>query len=447
MNLDDLFSAIGTASEEQLAHSEKPSSRLLRTLLPIAACFCLLLPVVLLYKDPAKHYISTEVIDWYHPQIAEQKKIDDDVYFAIANTALPDYQFIDMSIEAKVLEVLPDLYTEPGATATSTRYHILHLKVLDRIVGKNMPDEIYYLIPSFLSPDLQEYDSLIMVVTQRGWENYVMINETQHRAEVFSFLFDCGRYDPDQGGVLAFKNGKLDTGLWKKEGWDYNKEGYTPERLLSEDFPHYPGKPNRTPFQVKQVIHQVRNKYLKVLIRDKRSREMVDRFYTVRTIPSLSWPEAKQLLEYVQPFTNGTFINKANYKDTITYIRYINGIPTDEIYYLNFKEKRINSPNSVRYTEEELAQLPDAPSIIKQLSEEAPRIIVDQYTGKEMHFIGISAAYEKKDDGIYCRLKAMWREASTEKSRLPSDLIIVWSGASKNQSYLIHPDGTLEKVS
>ena len=43
MNLDDLFSAIGAATEEQLALSEKRPHRLMRTLIPIAACLCLIL--------------------------------------------------------------------------------------------------------------------------------------------------------------------------------------------------------------------------------------------------------------------------------------------------------------------------------------------------------------------------------------------------------------------
>lgn len=440
MNLDDLFSAIGTATEEQLEKSEKRPNRVLRVLIPVAACFCLILTALLipsLHREPARRYISSETIDWYLPKMAEG---EDNAFYMVSEYAAPYYQFMNaLSVEARVLEVLPDVYSKLGTIGTSTRYHILHLQVLDTISGKNMPDEFYYLLPVNFDPNLTEYSSLIMTVYQLGYENYVMVNETLKRAEAFSFLFTYGSevyatgYEPDMGGILAFRGNTLDTGLWEKAGWNQeDKEGTTanPDYLLSEKAPKYPGKFGRNLQQTKKAIRQqFYNEYKKIYqTKDHRSAG-------VKTYDSIHSAEAKAILSYVHPFENGVFLPDA----TSTYLdfgRWINGFQTNEVYHINLTDQSVQS--RFHFTEEDLQQLPDTDSIIQSLSQDATR--TDEKNGKELVFCGIRGRYQKTVNGIYCVLNRYWGDPSEKESRVPTCTLI--SSIKQTDTFIVLPDGT-----
>lgn len=441
MNSDDLFSAIGTAEEKHLQQSETPLIKKLRPWIALAACLCILITSVLIFRPDTsspvpiltdvlpEHHISDEQILLTNTQTAEVSYSD--FNFMLSVYSMPDYQFLTkMSIEAKVLGVLPDVYTFPGALSTAPRYHVLHLQVLDVIVGENMPREIYYLIPDFLSTDLGEYDSLIMAVQQQGLENYTMINQTQQRAETFSILFHCGSFDPDQGGVLAFKDGTLDTGLWKIAGWNCDKEGYTPEHLLSDKCPNYPGKLGRSLEQTKQVIRQLYDKlgqnYYNVIRSDTPA---------VSTNADLDWQEAQALLDYVQPFKNGIFEQSAQLGQ-IQYQRLINGLRTNEYHTIYYEDKKVTS-SGVQFTQEDLQQLPDIDAAVNAISDMPRRS--DQYP----FFCGIRGWYWKTEDGIYAVLGACWGSPTTEKSRIPSCVIV---SSTQLVYYLVKPDGSWQET-
>lgn len=427
---DSNLDANAQSPEPQPAHSKKPRKKLLYVLIATAVCLCILFVILALLPRPARRYISTETIDWCQKQTAE---LSDSSNESVTEYSSPYYQFLQISIEAKVIEVLPDVYTYAGAITTADRYRILRLRVRDTILGENMPDEIYYLLPDFLSTDLREYDSLVMTVRQQGCENFVMINETQGRAEAFSFLFSSGSYDPDQGAVLAFNNGILDMSLWEKEGWNHDNM-YMPTYLLSDKCPQYPGKIGRNLKQTKQAILEQYEKELQT-----GALSNLAFAHTLRTYDSLDWVEARQTLNYVQPFRNGVFVQVAHNgtHNSYGYARYINGFQTNEWYEIYSDDQSVHS-SGVHFTDDDLQHLPDMRSVMETLSQTTTR--TDAETGKQLILCGISGSYKKTENGIYGRLTVSWGDPSVEKSRLPSCVMI--STIKEKDYYVIYPDGS-----
>lgn len=423
--------------EPQPAHLKKPRKKLLHVLFAVAVCLCILFVILALLPRPARRYISTETIDWCKKQTAE---LSDSSNASVTEYSAPYYQFLQISIEAKVIEVLPDIYTTAGAIATSDRYRILRLRVRDAILGENMPDEIYYLLPNFLSTDLKEYDSLVMTVRQQGCENFVMINETQGRAEAFSFLFSSGSYDPDQGAVLAFNNGELDMSLWEKEGWDHDKrDGIdAPMYLLSDKCPQYPGKIGRN---LKQTKHAILEQWEVESPRGVITNP--DSVHALRTYDSLDWAEARQTLNYVQPFRNGVFVQVAHNgtHNSYEYARYINGFRTNEWYGIHSNDQSVHS-SDVHFTDDDLHQLPNPHRAIEALSQTTTRI--DPETGNQLVFCGIQGFYEKSKSGIICTLNVYWGDPTIEKSRLPSCYVV--SSIKEKDLYVVLPDGSWSEI-
>lgn len=424
MNHEDLFEAIGAADERMLEKSEhRPRRKKKIIFASIAACLVLAIAIGA-FVQPAEtqRLICPEQITW---SVSGGLLIEesDNMFGMILDVMGPEYQFsFDISIEAKVLEVLPDTYSIPGASTGSKKYRILRLKVVDEIIATDFPEEIYYRLPETLDPNLMEYDSLILNLKQVGIENYQMLNENQRQIEAFTYLFGQATYAPDYGAVMAFKNNKLDLGLWNKEGWDESKQWA--ELATADAEWNYPGQIDRNIEETKEAILQQAQRF-------KKDGEY--KFYTgVITSNYFNWLEAAIALKYVEPFENGTF-KQYFYADEsvsdsgevgVSYTRIINGFSTNEV--LRIARTYDGSGKAVsrsgeRFTQQDMEDLPDLVSVIENIGDYLPQT----YWGTDAmeHFCGVRGEYHKVDDVVYGVVVIEWGDPSYEEPKGPTCLI------------------------
>lgn len=446
MNHEDLFEAIGSADEMLLEKSERKSRHRKKLVFAaIAACLALVITVGVLWRKPisTQHLIASDKITWSVDSNVLIKKAQESTGM-IPVEAGPDYQFAwAISIEAKVMEVLPDTYSIPGLSTGAQKYRILRLKVLDEIIGSGMPNELYYQLPATLDPDLTRYDSLIINMKQKGVEHYQMINEATRQIEAFTFMFGQATYAPDNGAVMAFTDGEMDMSLWDMEGWE-KPTWYRGIPSTSTD--GYPGGVGRNIKDTKQAIIQQAELFKK---------DGQYTFYTeLVTADYFDWNEGQQLLEYVKPFENGTFrqifqVDRLIYHEYggvgVNYERIINGFGTNECINISQSfggEHKTASRVGARFTENDMKNLPDLVSVINRMDLYVP----EKYQGQQFddYFCGVSGKYYKVDDGIYGVVTIEWGNADYIAPKGPSCLIEmrVW----ERTHILVLQDGTTRVV-
>lgn len=363
-----------------------------------------------------------------------------------------------MSVHAKIEEILPDTYCLHDTYCRSTKvpYRILRLRVLDTIVGSNMPNQIYYLLPTYLSMDLLEYDSFILTVRQVGLEDYSVINATQQTMEAFTLLFEPWSKDACWGSVLAFSDGVLDPSLWEKAGWNHVKDQVM-EWIAPEGPAIYPGKLGRNIRDTKAAILAARQT------------AEADNWYTwlprVITSNDLYWKEARQALRYVRSAGANNFltcelvqgpINFTAYCADFLYIRYINGFPTNE--YVSFRTRQYAPsslwdtlrqgctlwevpnrfyPGSVDYsycqfTQEDLQNLPDLPALVERAKTfDPPKTEQPLQFRLEL----VTGEYVKYEGYVFAYATCYWRYCDEDGS---SHLMPVY--------YRLFPDGTCDEA-
>lgn len=414
MNNEDLLEAIGSADEKLLEQSERRKTKPVRTLATIAAviCVCMLLSEVVGLLIPS-HRVTKQTISWNLQMETMQQESSGSNAGASTSWDWAKYQYLEnLSIEAKVVEVLPDTYDCLGDSRNGN-YHVLRLKVLDEIVGDHFPKEIYYLLPVTYDADLTEYDSLILNVAQLGVENYWMYNADQNRLEVFDFVF---RYHPwyplEYGSVIAYKDGKMDVGLWDKEGWSKRKQKVL-YYVESEEYP-FPVKRNLSISEAKEQIRLQSEQYFEDNP-EKREHFIAE----VKTVDSYrSYLGAGWFSMVVKPIFGGVY---AQYLQTngvgngeLVYRRMINGFFTNEyIYFTKHMEYGIEIAtrpfyNWVRFTHKDLKKLPDMEYVIENLETILPEMyLTEEYKER---FLGVTGTYYKVGDVVYGVVEARWKK-------------------------------------
>jgi hypothetical protein len=426
MNHKDIFEAIGATDEVLLEKSERKAHHVKKIVFAaVAACLAFVIAVGAPWPDSAstQHLICSDKINWSvdsHVLI----KTDNGFSGMIPVEAGPAYQFAwAISVEARVLEVLPDTYSMPGVSTGLPKYHILRLKVLDEIIGTDLPKEIYYLLPETLDPDLTRFDSLIINMEQKGIEYYQMVNETTRQVEAFSFMFGEAAYAPDNGAVMAFTGGEMDMSLWDMEGWE-QPTWY--RGLPSTSTNGYPGGVGRSIKDTKQAIIQQAELFKK---------DGQYTFYTkLVTTDYFDWADAQEFLEYVKPFENGTFrqifrVDPLRYYHeyscaSVEYERIINGFGTNERVCIarSFNgEHTTASRMDAQFTVEDMPNLPDMVSVINQIEQYVP----EQYQGDafEKRFCGVSGKYYKTDEQIYGVVTIEWGNGDYTPPKGPSCIL------------------------
>jgi len=430
VNQEDLLNAIGSAREDMLEQTEAKKKPVQKKVLffAAAACVCLLLTSVLQWFLPFPlpgQKISYERIGWNMKQkgvIYHESSVE--VMTTFDRTA--PYQYAhDMSIQAKVLAVLDDTYSFAGASTGTQRYRILQLKVLDTIVGEGFPEVIYYMLPDHLSPYLKEYDSLILTLKQYSMENGLLINTTRQRAETFDFLFCEGRHKIEHFGMMAFKDGKLDLGLWEKLGWKDSFYASRFQEILKNGNTDHPGAVNRSIDEIKNLIKKQYEKYA--------SNSDIK---PVISNATFDWPEAQELLSYVEPFDNGMFATRANPygANSLEITRVINGFATNERYYLDADDQTIHESN--RFTEEDLKKLPNIERLVSKLDN-----IFKDVKPKRASLYGVGGWYCKVDNEVYGVLVACWG-----KERVNDAYGIKYIESYGESFLLVAPDGSYRIV-
>lgn len=446
MNHEDLFEAIGSVDAQMLEQSErKPRYGKKVLFAAVAACLALAITVGLLNRPSEtgiQRLICADKITWSVDSGVRIKE-SDSVLGSMDSFWSPSNQFaFSMAIEAKVLEVLPDLYAFPGMSTGLPKYHVLRLQVLDEITATGLPRQIYYLLPETLDPNLTGFDSLILNMEQKGVDHYQLINETTRQVEAFSFVFGESYCSAANGAVMAFTDGKLDMSLWDKEGWIDCR--YAVQNTIAGG--EYPGSGDRSIRDTKKAIIQQAERY----------KENGQYWFHSKLVTAdyFDMPGAKEVFEYVKAFENGTFrqylsidplLPREYLGVDVRFERIINGFGTNEVLYLyrSFDGLRTETNRGkVQFTEEDMHNLPNLASVIEQMEQYVP----EAYQGDafDKRFCGVSGKYYKMDDQIYGVVTIEWGNGNYTPPKAPTCLIErrVW-----DWSYiLVRQDGTAQIV-
>ena len=311
-------------------------------------------------------------------------------------------------VEAKVIEVLPDIYYMPDE---ETSYHVVRLEILDEIHGEGLPKEIYYTYAKYDETIFDGYDTFIFSLEQIGIENYVLINKTQGKVEFFPQMFSgCSpATDPIKGTVIAFSDGVLDVNFWRTLTSDEIREWKsvlgTEDYYINRDYVEDTSEKNYYPARLGDTVQTVKQRIIDTIALHKASETTpyTPAFNFNRSNPSYVTAEQiftsearKQLLEYVSPSENNVFYYDLNvgygkYLD-MTFYRIIHGCETYEEIYMGkseivYKSDATKDPNFNdiydTYTPEQLQNVPDISYVINNLDLSAltpPHITLDENT-------------------------------------------------------------------
>lgn len=300
----------------------------------------------------------------------------------------PYFEFcIRLVVQARVTDILPDLYQD---LLTNRKYHVLQLQTLDVINGHNIPESFYLRLDSYLSPELDRFDSLILSLQQVGIEDQLLINTDQRTVESFSLLFEiCNHYAPYFGSVVAFTDGVFDPTLFDLNRWGIGD--YYLEQILTGEFLdyQYPAMSGYTTANTKAHI----NNWI-----DSRSEPEYYRNLTVYTQASFAHDG---VFDYVQ---TGIF---AHFRPSNpVYTRIVNGFPTTE--------RIVILDDTVTYegeafTQQDLQAMPDIGAFIEGLDLDsiAPPHIEDT-SDLKLHSCGATGLYTKVDGQVYGVVKIFW---------------------------------------
>jgi len=397
-----------------------------KILLPVAVGVCLLGGMVcMLWPSPKpEHYIG-EPVGW-NMNIDQPIKplykifVSYDLDMAAANAF--SYGIV---VEAKIVEILPDVYTRGNEILGSDRWHMLRMKTLDVVAGKNMPREFYLMLPADYSTNLSRFDSFLLTLSQRGFDTYTLINTDQRRYESFSPVFSPVSLDPDnseingyistpnvQFGILAFRNGFLDMSLWDADVWDNRSRG---ERLLASE----------TVFPVEKGASLAEAKLGILLSRWQNRKYIKNR--SIRYCEELEKQPAGILAEYLDAHAfDQRFYRPNGHPLGERYRRLINGFQTNECYLLLQDGTIEDSP--VKFTEEEIATLPDLEAVLRDMTAQMPENSTETTCLAE-----VRAGYHKENDKVFGYVRLVWGDYRKNREVCEKNLFI-------------YPDGTVEEV-
>lgn len=451
MNQEEVLKPVDTAEAMPQPSKKSPKRKWLIGVSAAVTCFALLVGTFCMVHrqryGPVRKTIGEKSVDLtqLNYEMPDSPYIDlSDIVGMIDVDEVfhPTKQFGQtMSVHAKIVEILPDTYCfyDVFNRNTKTAYRILRLRVLDTIVGSNMPSQIYYLLPAYLSMDLMEYDSFIVTVRQLGVENHTMVNATQQTLEAFTLLFEPWSVDACWGSVMAFSDGVLDPSLWDKDGWNHVKDEVL-SWIAPEGPERYPGKLGRNVKDTKTAILNARQ-----LAEQEYWYGWLPRVVTTNTF---WWKEARQELRYIRSeegfrhiYLKQSPINFADAYVHACYVRYINGFETNEQIYITtlaFDLSDIPSvlknggvrrevDHFVRFTDEDLQNLPDLPDFVEKVKTFDPPKVEG---AKGLMLRNMDAQYTKYKDYVFGEVSCTWKYEEDGQKR------------TLRLYHVIFPDGT-----
>ena len=399
----------------------------------LAACFCLVLGSVLTlpllreepqgaFSDNSADTSSAEIDNPNDPPAVGSVILGDRITgtqsvtvgrteFGHASDLLEHRRFqVGTVVEARVEEVLPDVYLRPGINMT---YWVAKLEVLDVIRGEGLPQTIYLRFchqepPFYQFPEknygrdlFDGYSSLILSLEQVGIENYLLVNRDQGRAEYFPHMFGFCFLDlPDYGAVVPFAEGKAVYDLWDAGyGWEY------------------PAEEGDSVAQVKEKVQG--------MIAEGGENLPSCKYFTAEDI--FASEEGKAVLGEVAPGQGTLFFHTfwANRGvPEVTYARYVNGVPTGE--WVRVYPERVER-SGFWLTREELETLPDIGSAVATLDvSKLATPHVSLLEGDRLQGYNVQGFYRRAEGEFYGILRVIWTYERPGKGFLQDDCYFLY---------------------
>lgn len=342
------------------------------------------------------HTLSNEPL-WVNPAIAANGNSSG------AQQAEPEPPYVlfgmGMTAVGKVQQILPDTYARLGASTAELRYRVIVMEITESVYGKNLPSEIYLTVPSYLDVNaLLNYDEILFAFKQKGFENYVLANETQKRAEAFSMMFETV---PGYAEFcfVPFTDGVLDISLWREKGW---KNRLYKEKYLLEFFDDRDNFLVMSGDTLEQAKKNVLN-YLSDMYHTPLDRVLYSEIF--------AYDEAKEVLAHCKPFENGIYSQEAYVQNgsAIFFERCIYGFVTNEMIRISEKDGNVTYYGEA-FTEEEIAGLPNIADFFESTNlDSLSPMHTDIPNSFETSKPKLSGKYIKYGGKIYSVARVAWR--------------------------------------
>ena len=327
-------------------------------------------------------------------------------------------------VEAEIIQILPDTYTQPTEILGGDLWQIVQMKTRDVVAGENMPESFYLMLPDGYGTGLTKYESFLLVIRQKGIAGDTLVNTQQCCYErfypVFTLRMAQGVLPPDRVydtvynvcdsfAVLAFSDGHLDTSLWAEDMWDNPNW----EQVLGADS-QYPVKVGHSLEEAKAGILQFRETHSQYLKPEN------CKVFTPDDYPT---EEAAALFDKVGSLENGAFSSPGDFGGRGYYCRLVDGLPTNERYYLN-ADGTVTQPDVV-FTETDIAKLPTLGSIIEKTVAQAPQWY------QQTRITEVRAGYYKDGKSVFGYICVVWKDKDT---------------TVMTKNLIAHPDGAVEDL-
>lgn len=404
MTREDLFCAIGAVDEKDLIQVQK--KHLSPVIWFVAAAAVLLLLSLLIHREqPTENAVLADKPTW---------NMQVDISVVPEKILLDETPLSRFLVHARVLEVLPDTYLIPEKTLSRESCRVLRLQVVETLFGKDVPKELYYLLPERYYTDMTGLD-LIISLDQLGVEGYLLLNTARQQYETFSLVFASGVHsyernvepvqDPTKASIyssyfniLPFRDGQL---YWP-EGvlWNYSK-GYF-EYLIKTGQISLTNQ--HTLAQAKADILQLYNG-----LEESKARYAAEYNFGIQ-LTDADTPKEGVFSQIIHQYDN-----------KILLCRVIDGFYANECY-MYYEDGRIEASDT-KFTQEEIASLPNLTSAVQQVLEKAPE------NGTCRSFVGYY--YKTNQGNLYGVVQAVWSVGSNPVT----------------VNMLLKPDGSVTQVS
>ena len=336
-----------------------------------------------------------------------------------ASLAANDFPY-GIIVEAKVNEILPDVYDQFGYG----KYYVVVFDVSDVLLGEDVPKQIFYRYYAKDGKDLfLQCDTYIMSLRQVGIEKYPLINMSKNEIAFFSMMFESRVGDPTYCSTIGFNNGILNESFFDDGVF-----------LLIDD----PDNADRYPAHRGDTLEQTRER-VKKYISDPpensvyETKDLSNSYYKFRTASNLfSTDEARKLWERISADGN-VFM-----QDGSRFTRMINGFETEErirVYTDGSGSVNVEWTGEV-FSDDDLTKLPDLGTFIEQLDLNS---IVPPHTtltpDKKRQYCDATGWYTKVNGQVYGGVKIVFFYTNQRGERYYDDIY-----------YLAKTDGTFTRL-
>lgn len=231
---------------------------------------------------------------------------------------------------------------------------------------------------------------LVISMSQYGYENMILWNQTDRQMEFFDLLFCDSHSEPQLGNIIAFTDGIFDESLWQNESWYYGYQ-FAKSALNNNTGELVVERGCSLSYTLTQILLEIQ--------------EREAHGFTAPTVRTYNFQtnEAKTLLKDLQSFQNGVFVPVSADSYRVTFRRYINGCPTNEEIEIDIATEQITY-SEYRFTQEDMASIVDLSKYIESTQPAAEQDIPAPRhfdpEGKEAWAYGCYGWYEKTEDAI-----------------------------------------------